>query len=111
MFGIADMTPEWTSQYFLCSQYIFVSVMNLLFRQFYAHHCKIFRPLNLAYENDIMTRDISFQYSIHLMIIDIIISCEYFFHKTLFHIIHTFIYILTVYYQQQSSWAHHTFHK
>ena len=33
-----------------------------------------------------------------------------FFHKTLFHIIHTFIYILTVHYQQ-SSWAHHTFHK
>ena len=28
-------------------------------------------------ENDIMIRDISFQYSIHLMIIDIIIIWEY----------------------------------
>ena len=49
MFGIADMIPEWTSQYFLLSQYISVSVMNLLFGQFYTHHCKIFRPLNLVY--------------------------------------------------------------
>ena len=49
MFDIADMIPEWTSRYFLFYQYIFVSVMNLLFGQFYAHHCKIFRPLNLVY--------------------------------------------------------------
>ena len=32
MFGIADVIPERTSQYFLPSQYIFVSVMNVLFR-------------------------------------------------------------------------------